>query len=199
MRQLTAMRAARRRCRVAGPLAVALILACVAPASAEVIERERFSEPISEDYEWCGIAVHEEGSLTGAVHFRVGTGEVESKFFQHLTFRFASTITNTANGRFVTVMSHLVVQDAKAIHVEGTLFQVTVVEAGQSLVLRDMNGDVLLRDRGAIRASLLYDTLGDDMPGGEVVEVLSDDPRGPHPSFSQSEEEFCAMVHDTIG
>ena len=199
MRQLTAMRAGLRRRRVAGPLALALMLACVSPASAQVVERDRFSEPISEDYELCGIAVHEEGSVTGTVHFRVGKGDVESKFFQHLTYRFATTITNTANGRFVTVLAHAVVQDLKATPLGGTLFEVTLLEAGQTLVLRDMSGNLLLRDRGVVRTSLLYDTLGDDMPGGEVVELLSDDPRGPHPGFLMSEEEYCALVHDAIG
>jgi hypothetical protein len=182
---------------VSGPLAAALILVCVAPASADVIERERFSEPISQDYEWCGLAVHEEGSLTVTVHLRVGTGELESEFFQHLTYKLATTITNTANGRFMTVVAHEVIQDVKATHLEGTLFLETVLDAGQPWVIRDMNGDLVLRDRGVVRVSWIFDTLGDDMPGGQVVEVLSDDARGPHPSWN--EEEFCAIIRDTIG
>jgi hypothetical protein len=197
MRQLTAMRAGLRRSRAAGPLAAALMLACVSSAPADVIERERFTEPISQDYEWCGIAVHEEGSLTGAVHFRVGTGELESTFFQHLTYKFATTITNTANGRFVTVVAHEVIQDVKATHLEGTLFQETFLDAGQPWVVMDMNGDIVLRDRGVVRVTVIFDTLGDDMPGGEIVDVLIDDARGPHPSWD--EEEFCAIVRDTIG
>jgi hypothetical protein len=197
MRQLTAMRAGLRRRRAAGPLAVALILACVAPASAEVIERERFIEPISEDYEFCGLAVHEEGSVAVAVHFRVGTGEREQAFFQHLTYKFATTITNTANGRFVTVVAHEVIQDVKATHLEGTLFQETYIEAGKDWVIRNMNGDLILHDRGVARVSFIFDTLGDGMPGGEIVEILSDDARGPHPSWN--EEEFCATIRDTIG
>ena len=125
MRQFTAMRAGLRRRRAAGPLAVALILACVAPASADVIDRVRFIEPISEDYEWCGLAVHEEGSVAVSVHFRVGKGELEQEFSQHLTYKLATTITNTANGRFVTVGAHEVIQDVKATHLEGTLFKET--------------------------------------------------------------------------
>src|SRR5918994_7615519 len=118
-----------------GPLLVALMLVCVPSASAQVVDRERFSEAISEDFELCGIAVHEEGSLTGAVHFRVGKGEVESKFFQHLTYKLASTITNTANGRFMTVVAPEVIQDVKATHLEGTLFEITVLDAGQPWVI----------------------------------------------------------------
>ena len=197
MRQLTAMRAGLRRPRAAGPLAVALMLACVASAPAQVIDSERFIEPISEDYELCGLAVHEEGSLAVTVHFRVGTGELESEFFQHLTYKFASTITNTANGRFVTVDAHQVIQDVKSTHLEGSLFQDTILEAGQASIVRDMNGDLVLRDRGAVRVSVIFDTLGDDMPGGEIVDVLSDVAYGPHPS--RNEEEFCATIRDTIG
>jgi hypothetical protein len=180
-------------------IATAVVAAWVLPAQATVINRERFSEPISEDYDLCGIAVHEEGQVTGTIQFRAGTGELESTFFQHLTYRVATTITNPANGKFYTFTAHAVVQDVKATPVEGTIFEFTFLEAGQPFVIRDMNGNVVLRDRGVIRSTLLFDTLGDDMPGGDVVEFLADVVRGPHPQFSMSEEEFCATVQDLIG
>ena len=71
------------------------------------------------------------------------------------------------------------------------------MEAGRDWVIRDMNGDLVLHDRGVVRFSVIFDTLGDNMPGGEIVEFLSDVARGPHPSWN--EEEFCATIRDTIG
>jgi hypothetical protein len=45
---------------------------------------------------------------------------------------------------------------------------------------------LLLRDRGVIRSSLVFDTLGDATPGGAVVEELEPSVRGPHPGFDDA-------------
>ena len=82
---------------------------------------------------------------------------------------------------------------------DGNVYEFRTIEAGQPFVVRDGVGRVVLRDRGVIRHRLLFDTLGDGMPGGielddEIVGV-----GGPHPGFDQTEEEFCAMVTSLIG
>ena len=56
------------------------------------------------------------------------------------------------------------------------------------------HGRILVRDRGAIRQTYLFDTEGDDMPGGIFLEPLEERVSGPHPGFFMSEEEFCAVV-----
>ena len=57
----------------------------------------------------------------------------------------------------------------------------------------DASGRVLLRDRGAIRETYLFDTEGDAVPGGIFLEKLSLRVSGPHPGFV-TDEEFCAVI-----
>ena len=53
-------------------------------------------------------------------------------------------------------------------------------------MLYDSQGNLLLRDRGAIRVTVVFDTLGDATPGGIVVEELEPSVRGPHPGFDDA-------------
>ena len=59
-------------------------------------------------------------------------------------------------------------------------------EAGQPFRLFDSQGDLLIRDRGSLRFTIVVDTLGDDTPGGIVVEELEPRVRGPHPGFDDA-------------
>jgi hypothetical protein len=72
---------------------------------------------------------------------------------------------------------------AVAMHVSGTSF--TTIVAGQPILIRDMTGRVVSRDRGVIRETYLFDTLGDDTPGGLYLEQLGLLVSGPHPLFSR--------------
>jgi hypothetical protein len=62
-----------------------------------------------------------------------------------------------------------------------------------------MAGNVVLRDRGRIFFTFIFDTLGDSKPGGEIVDELAPRVAGPHPLFDMSEDAFCGMVGDLIG
>lgn len=91
------------------------------------------------------------------------------------------TFTNTANGKYLTILHDAVFQDLKAAHVEGSIFEFVSHEVGQPYVVRDMDGNVVLRDRGALTFSYLVDTLGDDVPGGVWVSEPEVRVSGPHP------------------
>ena len=189
-----------RRCfATAGALALVMLAWAALPAQAQVIDRERFEFSFNDEpSELCGLAVLQDSEVTGTAHVRVGKGKVDAAFFAHVTFQYTDTFTNTANGKFLTIEGHAVFQETKAIPVEGTVFRFIDVEAGQIVVLRDSSGRVVLRDRGAIRSSILFDTLGDDTPGGEELEDrVTIRLAGPHPSFD--EDAFCAAVEDLIG
>ena len=164
-----------------------------------MIDRQRVEFSLDDEpTELCGIAVLQDRVLSFTEHVRVGKGKVDSAFFGHVTFQYADTFTNPANGKFLVIEGHAVFQETKAIPVEGTVFRFIDVEAGQIVVLRDSGGRVVLRDRGAIRSSILFDTLGDETPGGEELEDrVTIRLAGPHPSFD--EEVFCAAVEDLIG
>jgi hypothetical protein len=188
----------RRYVATAGLLALVL-MAWALPARADVINHQRFADSFSDDFELCGMPVHVDGEESGFFHQRVGKGDLESTFFAHINLSTTETFTNPANGKFLLIESHAVIQETKAVPVDGTIFQFTGVEAGQPFVLRDMSGRVVLHNRGAIRTTILFDTLGDDTPGGVVLDVISQRISGPHPELEMDEDAFCAVVQDLIG
>jgi hypothetical protein len=188
-----------RRCvATAGVLALAA-MALALPAPADVINHERFGDSFSDDFELCGIPVHTDGEVSGFFHQRVGKGDRDTAFFAHINYTTAETITNPANGKFLVIEGHAVVQQTTATRLEGTIFEFSDVTAGQPFVLRDMSGAVVLRNRGAVRGTILFDTLGDDTPGGVVLEVISVRISGPHPELEMDEDAFCAVVQNLIG
>ena len=189
-----------RLCGATAGALVSVMLAWAAlPAQAQVIDRERFAFSFNDEpSELCGIAVLQDSEVSGTAHVRVGKGQVDSAFFAHVTFQYTDTFTNPATGEFLVVEGHAVFHDIKATRVESSVFQFTSVEAGQTVVLRDSNGRVVLRDSGVIRSTLLFDTLGDDTPGGEEVgERMTVRLAGHHASFDEAA--YCAAVEDLIG
>lgn len=188
-----------RRCvATAGALALVMLAWAALPAQAQVINHEHVEFTFSEDTELCGIAVRQDGEGSFTEHLRVGKGKTDSAFLAHVTYQYTDTFTNPANGKFLVVEGHAVFHDIKATRVEGSVFQFTSVEAGQVVVLRDSNGRVVLRDSGVIRSTLLFDTLGDDTPGGEELgERVTVRLAGPHPSFDEAA--YCAAVENLIG
>lgn len=191
-------RNARRCVATAGVLSL-LLIAGALPAQAEVINHQRFADSSSDDFELCGIPVHSDGEESGFFHQRVGTGDLDSLFFVHINVTTTETITNPANGKFLVIESHEVIQETRAVPVEGTTFQISDVSAGQPFVLRDMTGKIVLHNRGAVRGTILFDTLGDDTPGGVVVEVISVRISGPHPELEMDEGVFCTTVQELLG
>jgi hypothetical protein len=174
-----------------------VVMAWALPAQAEVIDQQHYAFSFSEDFELCGIPVHEEAEVSGTVHLRVGKGDLDSAFFTHDNYESTSTITNPANGKFLVIERNALFHETVGTRVEGTIFQFTSVEAGQPFVLRDMSGGIVLRDRGVIRSTILFDTLGDETPGGEFLALLDEHVAGPHPG--RDDAAFCAIVQDLIG
>jgi hypothetical protein len=188
-----------RGCVAAAAALVLVLLAWALPARADVINHQRFADSFSDDFELCGIPVHSEGEVSGFFHQRVGTGDLDTAFLAHINYTTTETVTNPANGSFLVIEGHAVIQQTTATRVEGTLFQFSDVTAGQPFVLKDMSGAVVMRNRGAVRGTILFDTLGDDTPGGVVLEVISVRISGPHPELEMDENAFCAVVQDLIG
>jgi hypothetical protein len=180
-----------RRCgALAGVLAV--MLAGVSTAQAEVIREEPFSVDYADTFELCGIMVRVEGTFSSTVHFRVGKGKVSSAFFVHERYRYSDTVTNLLTGKFFSTEGKGLVHDLVATHVEGNVFRFSTIEAGQTFAIRDSSGRLVLHDRGVIRTEVLFDTRGDAVPGGDEIEVISSRVSGPHPSFDEAS--FCATI-----
>lgn len=183
-------------------LAVGLPVAIAAPAQATMFDKVTHYEgtwsPPGGTEELCGMDVGYRVDFKGAYLIRAGKGKQAGAFFLH-DKRFAvETFTNEATGRWFTVSVNVVVQDVKATRVDGPIFEFVTHEVGQ-VTVRDMNGTPLLRDRGRIAWNYLFDTGGDDVPGGTYLDELGVQVSGPHPIYDLSDEDFCAAVIPLIG
>jgi hypothetical protein len=188
----------RPRLAYAGTLAFLVAVACALPAQATVIDRQHYAGSFTESAGICGIPVTHDVEFSGVYHLRVGTGDLDSLFFAVDNYDATDTLTNPANGKFVLIEHNGVLHDTKGTLVGGTIFKATTIEAGQPLTIRDMSGRVVSRDRGVIRSTYLWDTLGDDTPGGILVKDLGVIVAGPHPMFPFDDATFCAVVKPLI-
>jgi hypothetical protein len=188
-----------QRCAVALG-AVVLLLAWAVPAEGAIHERFSFTEPFTnQPAVICGIAVLQTGSFGATGHVRAGTGKRAGAFFVHSRPSFQATTTNPLTGRSFTVTAGGIFQETKATPLGGSLFEFTSIEAGRTFTLTDAAGNVVLRDRGVIRTRVLFDTGGDDEPGGTVIRVISERASGPHPGFRFDDQGiFCPTVRSLL-
>jgi hypothetical protein len=194
MAQLPRRRSASRGVRrslisVVGGALIALTLA--APVGATVILRDHYSDDYAFSFDDCGFWIDVAGHADGVAQIRVGKGELTTAFFLHDKFSFLETWTRRDTGDSFTLGGNGLFQETRATHVEGTIFEFTSVLAGQPFVVWDSDGNLILRDRGAITQVLQFDTLGDDVPGGEFVADVSFSVHGPHAGL---DVDLCALL-----
>ena len=188
------------RCAAAvGTLAMVAVMVGAVPAQATIFERGEFSFEDSHEEDLCGIELRVDNAFSTKFRVRTGKGDLDQAFFGMDRYEFTDTFTNLATGAFFTITGEGVFKDVKATPLGENIFAFKVLEAGKPAVVRDMNGNVVLRDRGAIWRTFEFDTLGDSQPGGEVLEETIDRVSGPHPLLDMEEAAFCEMVHDLIG
>jgi hypothetical protein len=72
------------------------------------------------------------------------------------------------------------------------------VDAGQPFVIEDAEGNVVVRDRGVVRHTYLFDTLGDGEPGGEFIGETQAAVHGPHSGFAD-DFPFCEIAAELTG
>jgi hypothetical protein len=175
-----------------------VVVAGAPPAHATIFERG-FDGPFEEtvEDEICGIAVVRHSEFSRMFVTRTGKGELDQAFFGHDNFHFADTFT-TAEGASFSITGKGVFKDVNATPQGGDIFEFRVLEAS-TIRLLDSDGNVILRDRGAIWRTILFDTLGDSRPGGITLEEQVTGVSGPHPLFDMDEESFCAIVEGLLG
>jgi hypothetical protein len=173
-----------------------LVMAWATPAQATVIEREHYSFSVSFETEVCGLTLRQDISGSGVFHARVGKNRLESAFFGIDNYESTSTLTNEDNGNFVVIEANGVFHDTRGTLVSGTIFKFTTIDAGQAFIIRDMTGQLVSRNRGVFQETYLFDTLGDETPGGLYLEQLGLMVAGPHPILD--EESFCAIVRPLL-
>jgi len=165
------------------------------PANATVVDAGHyFAEPYSFSHDECGFDVEVEGTSSGVFRVRAGKGKTATAFYGHDKYSFVETQTNPETGEYVTITANAVFNEIKAGRVEGNIFEFAAVEAGQ-FTMYDSDGQFVARDRGSVQYHILFDTEGDDVPGGIFVEDLGADVHGPHPGF----DDFCGLITPLIG
>ena len=107
-------------------------------------------------------------------------GSLQTAFFDHNQYWWSEKHTNLTTGEVIYLSANGLFQETRAVPLGGTLFMFSSVNAGQPFVIRDAAGNVLLRDRGAIKETVVFDTEGDDVPGGIFIESVSLSVAGPH-------------------
>ena len=163
------------------------------PAQATV--RERFSE--HEDYEYvqdCGFAVEVTGSLDNAFLLREGGNQDAGAFPVLNRTAFSERWTNAETGEWFTIRGHAVFNEIGATRVEGSIFEFRAVEAGQPFVVEDSDGSIVESNSGSVHISYLFDTLGDDVPGGEWIADVGFRVAGPHPSLFADPCEYAVQL-----
>lgn len=180
-----------RRLVIAVAAAAAALATVAAPASATVIPREHYSDDYGFSFNDCGFWIDVSGHVDGDVQLRVGSGDLQSAFFVHDRATYSETWTRRDTGDFLTVSGHSLFHETHATHVEGTVFTFSSINSGQPFVVRDSSGALVLRDRGVLKETILFDTLGDNMPGGTFIRQVSFSVAGPHPGL---EFDPCALL-----
>jgi hypothetical protein len=161
-----------------------LLVASVAPAAATMYSRESYAGTDAGQYE-CGTGnwVDVEVSFSGVDSIRTGTGEYAGAFFDHNVYEVREVHTNRLTGEYLVITANGNFKETKATHVSGSIFEFSSVQSGQPFVVTDSSGQVLVRDRGTIRSTILFDTLGDATPGGIWLADVSFFVAGPHPGL----------------
>jgi len=166
-----------------------------AAAPATVVEQGRFAdEPYGFAYD-CGFPVEVSGVASGNFRLREGKGADATAIFSLDRVSFSERHTNPQTGEWFSLSGHFASNETGATPVEGSLFEFRIVKAGQVAVIEDSDGELVSRDRGALRRTILFDTGGDQEPGGEFVELLDLRLAGPHPTFDR----LCDVAADLIG
>jgi hypothetical protein len=189
----TLQRGTDRRTVVASLIAVIATLMFGTSASATVIGHQHFSDTYSFSYDDCGFPVDGTGQVSGQDLLRVLPGGQAFLDINRQTFREVHT--NVETGKWFVVRGNALYHEIRGTRVEGNIYEFTSILSGQPFVIEDSSGHVVVRDRGMVRQTFLFDTLGDGVPGGEFLGFTSTVVHGPHPGFAD-DFPFCEIAAD---
>lgn len=157
MARLALLRIPTRRARrslVSGLASAVLALSFVAgPVGATVVVHDNYSDDYAFSIDDCGFWIDVSGHDEGRFQIRAGKGDLATAFFAHDNYSFVETWTRRDTGEFFTLSGNGLFHETKATHVEGTIFEFTSINSGQPFVVRDSDGNLVMRDRGVIRES----------------------------------------------
>jgi hypothetical protein len=178
-------------------LATALLVGVVAgPAHSTIRERARVvDEPYSGGYD-CGFPVGVTGVMSEAYRLREGKGQIDTAFPILDRITYEETHTNLETGAWFTVRGHAILNEVSVTPIEGSIFEFRAVQAGQPFEVYDSDGNLVAHNSGSVQVIFLFDTQGDDIPGGEYLGDVGGRVNGPHPSLST---DLCQIANALIG
>jgi hypothetical protein len=172
----------------------ALLLGMASLTLANVVERDRYSFSDSFTDEDCGITVDVAVEASGVLMIRQDKPG-STAFLLSNVFQFREVITNSENGKSMVIRGKGNFREVRATHVEGDIYRFRAQLAGQPFVIESAAGDVVYRERGLLVFDVLFDTFGDDEPGGEEISFDVVGVRG-YPGFI---DDLCPLVTELIG
>jgi hypothetical protein len=188
-----------KRFKVVGLSALALIAVLAfttVPAAGTVIEQQHYSGTDSFSFDDCGFTLEVESEFEG--HFLLRVDKGGEAFLVKDTFSYRDVLTNPETGQWFVQRGKGLFHEIKATLIGGTIYEFVAVEAGQPFVIEDSAGNVVVRDRGVIRHTALFDTLGDGTPGAVFLEETHTAVNGPHPGFAD-DFPFCEIAAELTG
>jgi YD repeat-containing protein len=184
-----------RRSLLASVAAATGVLLVPAAASAAPYENFTYSGTDEFTYSDCGTTLHEEVTFSGHVLTKEVRGSDGQAFLAHQNYRFESVFTNVETGLSMVMSGTGTFKEIHATHLGGDLWEFTWHDAGQPLRITDPDGTVLAFERGVVQGSIVFDTLGDGQPGGELVSEEEPVFRG---KFETGNLSFCDFVEAFI-
>ncbi|KQT93472.1 hypothetical protein ASG49_00110 [Marmoricola sp. Leaf446] len=163
----------------------------IASAAPPLDPVDHYSGTDSFDATDCGLALHFEVSYSGTSFVKPAPGSNEA-FLLHDRYRFTETITlaSDPDGPYVTTIGSGSFVETTATLLDPakpTIYQFTTVDAG-TFRMYAADGGRLVSISGVYKATNIQDTLGDKMPGSQLVEEVSGDFHG------NESGEFCDAV-----
>ena len=168
----------------------------IGPAQATVVEKGRFSEFDFEPYRFAYDCGPRGGHRSGERRLPPARGQEPQRLGVLLARqdRVREVHTNPENGKWFSVRGSLALQRGEGEARGGLVFELQDIEAGQPFVLEDSLGNLVLRDLGVVRQTILFDTGG--RPRGTFIDVLDISLGGPHPRFTG---DLCEIATPLIG
>lgn len=154
---------------VTGSLLVAAGPAATARPHGDVHDQGAYNTPYSFVDSSCDFPVKVRGRTEGKfVNFNV-PGSHGQAFLNRNRNHFIEALRNPKNHKRLSAAGRTLFKDVSAHHVRGDIYRFRSVEKVHSYVLRDSKGRVVLREHGIVHRTMLFDTLGDSKPGGNVL------------------------------
>lgn len=160
--------------------------------------REHYSGTDTFSFNDCGFQIDGITEFSGVFMLKAGRGGDPTPYLFD-NYEYRTVYTNPLTGQWFEISGNGLFNELHIVNVTGTVYTFEAVEVGRPFELRDMDGNVILRDRGHLRYTFSVDTLGDANIDNDIFmegsfELIADN--GRHPGFYA---DFCEVATGLIG